>query len=181
MTHGRVDANQAKRRAPGTPWRGACAWAVVVLVLAAVADPDAARRTPYHEHVVVGGTAAERARALVAHARAMVGHPPGTDVHGRHEVPGHVGPSPADGRSSAAGPSASSGPEADDQARVRVLVLRAGGPAGPAVFGTGGGAVLVSASPRLLAPRPFVGTVAPPWAPVPDAPPTTPDPPPRAA
>ncbi|MDR7422124.1 MAG: hypothetical protein QN159_06620 [Armatimonadota bacterium] len=193
MTASRAMVHHTRRRPSGTPlWifcaafamcalRAACAWAILGFVLVAAADPGAARRTPYHEHVVIGGTAAERARVLAAHTRAMVGHPPLPDLHAGHAVPRGSGPAPAGGWPLGAEGPVVGGLDGDGEARARVLVLRAGGPVGPAVFGAGGGAIMASSWPRLPAPRPLIGTVVPPWAPVHDTPPTALDPPPRAS
>jgi hypothetical protein len=141
---------------------------VLGLLLAAAGDPHAAQRNLYHEHVVVGGTMVERARVLAAHTRAMLGHSPAMDAHAGHGVP----------RPAGAGESAAGG-HADVEA-AHVVVLRAGGPAGPTVFGTGGATMLVSTGTGLSAPRFALGAVAAVDAPVPAILLTALDPPPRA-
>jgi hypothetical protein len=138
------------------PTRGAiCLGALCALLVGLFAFPGSGGQDPYHTHIVIGGTSAERARALALH---LLHEREGIDV----EVA--VG-SDADGRTGSAG--------------VHVYSIRTND-GGPAVLSMeAGGAVLLVAAPPVPAPSraPWVATY--PQVGIPQVAPPTLDPPPR--
>ncbi len=112
--------------------RTLCSSAVSLVILGLFAFPGSGGQDPYHIHVVIGSTPAERARALAQHLlreRAGIDSPP---------------------------PAAVSITEAfDATTRVRVFSVRRDGGCAPAVFARdAGGATLASATWRIPAPAP---------------------------
>lgn len=143
-------------RRPGR--RAACLCVFFVMSLGLFAFPTSAGMDPSHSHIVVGGTPAERARALASHL-----------VREREGV--------ATGESPAA-PSTAGRPGF----RVRVFSLRGHNDAGPAVLSLeSGGAVLQTAIPHIPVPSQTVRRIACSPRVAPHTTVSTPDPPPRRA
>jgi hypothetical protein len=144
----------------GAALRALCLGLPCVLALALFAFPGGGGADPRHVHIVVGGTPAERARALALHLLYEHG--------GIDDVTAPIVPSAA--RAVRAG------------AAARVLSIRGNGDGGSAVLTVGrSGSILLAAGPRVPA--------APSWSRVTHGPASrgphpvlfAPDPPPRHA
>ncbi len=144
------------RRPPGAFDRTACLGVVGVMLLGLFAFPTSAGQDPYHFHLVIGGTPASRARALVSHLlRQREGiddaEPPGPSAAGAHGFPD-----------------------------VRVFSLRENDDGGSAVLSLeSGGAALQATVPTIAVPSQTVWSLASPLLGVPQTALATPDPPPR--
>jgi hypothetical protein len=133
--------------------RGTLHLVVLGVFLAGLLASGGAEPDPYHAHLVIGGTPAERARALAAHLRH--------EAAGTHDRPvfGEAAPAPSSG--------------------VRVFSLH--GQADHSAVWSGGGIVdfLAPAPASLYPPRPaFADRLLPPAA-TPNTAPLASDPPPR--
>ena len=139
-----------------TAHRAVCLGVSCIVFLGLVAFPGGAGRDPHHVHLVVGGTPAERARALALHL-----------VRERAGVDGGTPPpaTPAAERTGSAG--------------ARVFSLRGNG-GGPAVLSVGRSGAVLNAAAHLM-PVPSQASRAAAYSPsrVPHIVPSTPDPPPR--
>ena len=137
--------------------RAACLGVLGVMLLGLYAYPGSAGQDPYHAHIVVGGTPAGRARALVFH---ILHEREGIDDA---ELPMALGA----GWTGLAG--------------VRVISIRGNDGGGAAVLNTQtSGAVLLAAIPQVPAPSQSAWTMASPSSGAPQTALPTPDPPPRS-
>ena len=136
--------------------RTACLGVVGVMLLGLFAFPTSAGQDPYHFHLVIGGTPASRAQALVSHfLRQREGiddaGPPGPSAAGARGLPD-----------------------------VRVFSLRGNDDSGAAVLSLeSSGAALQATAPQILVPDHAVWFLACPLLGVPQTALATPDPPPR--
>ncbi len=133
--------------------------AVMATLVSAAVDPTAPNRDPSHGHIILGGSALDRARALAWHMRYgyeedLIAHAPGL-------------PHQEDENENAKG------------AGARVLIIR--GAAGMTVLGSAGSAILALVW-SFVPPQPLPGRAAAP-SPMPAIESTlpVPEPPPRAS
>jgi hypothetical protein len=137
--------------------RAACLGLVGAMLLGLFAFPTSAGQDPYHLHLVIGGTPASRALALVSHLRRERER---IDDMEPLTVPTAAG--------------ARGGPD------VRVFSLRGNDDSGSAVLSLeSGGAALQATSPTIAVPSQTAWSLACPPVGVPQTALATPDPPPR--
>jgi hypothetical protein len=139
-------------RPQGVFARAACLGLVGAMLLGLFAFPTSAGQDPYHLHLVIGGTPASRALALVSHLRRE-----------RERIDDVEPPAGARGF-----------PD------VRVFSLRVNDDGGSAVLSLeSGGAALQATSPTIAVPSQTAWSLACPPVGVPQTALATPDPPPR--
>ena len=77
------------------PVQGAAILIVCAALVLPLLDPHALEGDPYHEHVIVGGSPTDQARALAAHlrhfARPVLQHSVGTGATGCNDHSSHAG------------------------------------------------------------------------------------------
>lgn len=144
------------RHLQGPRRRAACLGVLCMMLPGLFAFPTSAGQDPYHIHIVVGGTRADRARALASH---LLRERKGIDDAEPPTAPSTLGRT-------------GSG--------VRVFSLRGNDDGGPAVLSLeSGGAILQAAVPQVPVPSQTDRYIASPLLGVPQTALATPDPPPR--
>ncbi len=142
-------------RRRGSARGAACLGVLCVMLLGLYAFPGSAGQDPYHIHIVIGGTPAERARALVFH---LLHEREGIDTAELPLMPGSAGRFPG----------------------VHVFSVHGTDTGGAAVLSAEtSGAVLLAAIPQVPVPSQTSWTPPFPLAGIPQTAPPTPEPPPR--